>query len=99
MLVTKGKCRICAVLSPQHAVEFQSYEDSTAVWKSPSTSGEGGRDTFNLNVPRCALLFDGHSIIEAEGLTWILASEDQQLSHERITKTERLKTFSVAFIS
>ena len=86
MLLTRGKCRICAVLSPHHAVEFQSYEDSKAVWKScSSSSSTGGRDTFNLSVPRCALLFDGHSIIDAEGLTWILASEDEELSDERIT--------------
>ena len=90
MLVARGKCSICAVLSPQHSVEFQSYEDFRATWRSLTAAsaavGErGGDDTFNLNVPRCALLFDGHSIVDAEGLAWILAGQDQQLSRERIT--------------
>ena len=43
------------------------------------------RTTFELNLPRCALLFDGHSIIEAEGLNWKLADNDLDLKQERIT--------------
>ena len=43
------------------------------------------RTSFELNLPRCALLFDGHSIIEAEGLNWKLADNDLDLKQERIS--------------
>ncbi len=43
------------------------------------------RTSFKLNLPRCTLLFDGHSIIEAEGLNWKLADNDLDLKQERIS--------------
>ena len=43
------------------------------------------RTTFELNLPRCALLFDGHSIIDAEGLNWKLTDNDLDLKQERIS--------------
>jgi hypothetical protein len=43
------------------------------------------RTSFELNLSRCALLFDGNSIIEAEGLNWKLADNDLDLKQERIS--------------
>ena len=40
---------------------------------------------FELFLPHSALLFDGNSIVEAEGLTWTLADSDLELTKERIT--------------
>ena len=40
--------------------------------------------TFELVVPKCALLFDEHAIAEAEGLIWVLANHDVELAKERL---------------
>lgn len=62
-------------------ISFRDYvtEDSRAVINAhPGIS-------FELNLPRSSLLFDGHPIIEAEGLSWKLADHDIDLKRERST--------------
>ena len=41
--------------------------------------------SFELHLPRSALLFDGHSIVEAEQLTWTLADANAELEQERLS--------------
>lgn len=41
--------------------------------------------TFELILPHSALLFDGHPIVEAEGLIWKLMDSDPELTNERLT--------------
>ncbi|KAK4026287.1 hypothetical protein OUZ56_015296 [Daphnia magna] len=74
----KHKTTICAILSPAHTIQFQADDSRAVVNGHPRT-------TFELNLPRCALLFDGHSIIEAEGLNWKLADNDLDLKQERLS--------------
>ncbi len=67
-----------------------SIDDSRAI-----VNGHPGR-SFELNFPRCALLFDGHSIIEADGLNWKLADNDADLKQERLSfDCEVIDDFSV----
>lgn len=40
--------------------------------------------TFELILPQAALVLDGHSIVEAEGLNWKYVDSDADLEQERI---------------
>ena len=41
---------------------------------------------FELSVPQCAFLFDGYSILEAQGLVWTLADQSNgQIAQEMTT--------------
>lgn len=96
----KHKTTICAILSPAHTIQFQAgsslkpfnltvfhYLKALNYLTDDSRAVVNGhpRTTFELNLPRCALLFDGHSIIEAEGLNWKLADNDLDLKQERLS--------------
>ena len=70
-------------------VSIISTDDSRAVLKA---------GLFNLNFPRCALLFDGHCIIDAERLTFTLADDSADLSKERLTFGLQVILFSIHLI-